>query len=88
MPAAGNVKRVAVALRFADGQAGSGKWGHESVDSSDLSDRIAQNGTRRNANADTITYGKSSVNDIFMHLIIDDGVFWIAATSAGSSIRR
>jgi uncharacterized protein YkwD len=73
-PMAGDDKLVAAARRFADEQARSGKWGHESADGSDLSDRIAQDGTRRNFNAETIMYGKSSAHDIVMHLIIDDGV--------------
>lgn len=73
-PMAGDAKLVAAARRFADEQSRSGKWGHESADGSDLSDRIAQDGTRRNFNAETIMYGKSSAHDIVMHLIIDDGV--------------
>jgi uncharacterized protein YkwD len=73
-PMAGDAKLLAAARRFADEQARSGKWGHESADGSALSDRIAQDGTRRNFNAETIMYGKSSAQDIVMHLIIDDGV--------------
>ena len=74
VPVAGDARLVAAARRFADEQSRTGKWGHESADGGDLSDRIAQDGTRRNFNAETIMYGKSSAHDIVMHLIIDDGV--------------
>jgi uncharacterized protein YkwD len=73
-PMAGNGKLVAAARRFADEQGRSGKWGHVSAGGNDLSERIAQDGTRRNFNAETIMYGKSNAHDIVMHLIIDDGV--------------
>ena len=74
VPVAGDARLVAAARRFADEQSRTGKWGHESADGGDLSERIAQDGTRRNFNAETIMYGKSSAHDIVMHLIIDDGV--------------
>jgi uncharacterized protein YkwD len=64
----------AAARRFAEEQARTGKWGHIAAGGRDLGDRIAEDGTRRNYNAETIMYGKSSAHDIVMHLIIDDGV--------------
>lgn len=64
----------AAARRFAEEQSQTGKWGHIAAGGRDLGDRIAEDGTRRNYNAETIMYGKSSAHDIVMHLIIDDGV--------------
>lgn len=73
-PMAADARLQAAARRFAEEQAQTGKWGHVAADGRDLGDRIAEDGTRRNYNAETIMYGKSSAHDIVMHLIIDDGV--------------
>lgn len=73
-PVAGDRKLLAAAQRFADEQARTGKWGHQSADGRDLTARIEADGTRKIANAETIMYGKSTAHDIVMHLIIDDGV--------------
>lgn len=73
-PVAGDARLLAAARRFAEEQARTGKWGHASADGSGLDDRIARDGTRRIANAETIMYGKSTAHDIVMALIIDDGV--------------
>jgi uncharacterized protein YkwD len=73
-PLASDEALLEAARRFADEQSRSGKWGHTSDDGSSLSDRIRQAGTRKNYNAETIMYGKTTPHDIVMHLIIDDGV--------------
>ena len=73
-PVAGDTLLRNAARRFAEDQAETGVWGHTAADGSDLAARIARDGTRRIANAETIMYGKSTAHDIVMHLIIDDGV--------------
>ena len=71
---AGDPRLLDAARRLAEDQARTGVWGHTTAVGRDLDARIAQDGTRQIANAETIMYGKSTARDIVMHLIIDDGV--------------